>query len=225
MDSEKAANLMLGQSTNLIDGYKPTTFFDEAPFTPSVQPALFEKKAVVKNPNYEAVWSWPVISLHPNAEHLLNSLMQIKLRPCSFEDKPCEGGEIPDWPTGALVLAGLTDEERTTALKKLSKEIGLDLTTPDWSYALVCRSRLLGSAVHPCCQTGLFRHVDPDNTLRPETLQALKRLQKLSKDTPDVNKDGAEGYLHFYNTFGTHFISCVHFGDYLFQVSGVIMMQ
>ena len=60
--------------------------------------------------------------------------------------------------------------------------------------------------------------MDPKGTLRPETLQALKKLQKLSKDKPDVNKDGAEGYLEFYNTFGSHFISSIDIGDSLFQV-------
>ena len=209
---------MLGQSTNLIDGYKASVFFDEPPFTPSIQPALFEKHAVAKNPNYKAHWSWPVISLHDNAEELLSTLLQIKLRPCSFEDKPSEGGGIPIWPAGALMLAGLTKDERTRALTNLSKEIGLDLSTPEWSYVLVRRSRLFGSAVHPCTETGLFRFVDPKGTLRPETLRALKKLQKLSKDKPDVDKDGAEGYLHFYNTFGSHFISNIDIGDSLFQV-------
>ena len=212
------ANFMLGQSTNLINGYKASVFFDEPPFTPSIQPALFEKLAVVKNPNYKADWSWPVISLHDNAEELLSTLLQIKLRPCSFEDKQSEGG-VPIWPAGALMLAGLTKHERKRALANVSREIGLDLSTPEWSYALVRRSRLLGSAVHPCTATGLFRFVDPNGTLRPETLQALRQLQKLSKDKPDVNKDGAEGYIEFYNTFGSHFISSIDIGDFLFQVS------
>ena len=201
MDSVNPANFMLGQSTNLINGYKASVFLDEPPFTPSIQPALFEKDSFVKNPNYKTSWSWPVISLHNNAEELLSAVLPIKLRPISFEDKSSEGGGVPIWPAGALMLASLTKDERTTALTNLSKEIGLDLSTQEWLYALVRRSRLFGSAVHPCTETGLFRFVDPNGTLRPETLRALKKLQKLSKDKPDVNKDGAEGYLQFYNTF------------------------
>ena len=106
MDSVNPANFMLGQSTNLINGYKASSvFLDEAPFTPSIQPAL--------------------------GQIFLSALLQIKLRPCSFEDKPSEGGGVPIWPAGALMLAGLTKDERTRALTNLSKEIGLDLSTPE----------------------------------------------------------------------------------------------
>ena len=215
------SHIMLGESTNLIDSFNASAFLSNAvPFTPSVKPALFEQQAIVSNPNHQATWSWPVISLHPNAEDLLSALMQIKIRPCSFEDKPSEGGGNPKWPVGALVLAGLTTTERATKLKELSDAIQLDLKAIDTSYVLVLRTRLLGSAVHPCCKNGIFRLVEPaDKILRPETLQALKNLQKLSKTGTDVNKEGADGYLQFYNTFGSHFVSSIDVGDFIFQVS------
>ena len=77
------------------------------------------------------------------------------------------------WPAGALTLAGLSTEEREKALANLSAEIGLDLCQPGLSYTLVCRHQV-GTAVHPCCESRLFRHGDPDRTMRPETLRALK---------------------------------------------------
>ena len=80
------------------------------------------------------------------------------------------------WPAGALTLAGLSTEEREKALANLSAEIGLDLCQPGLSYTLVCRHQV-GTAVHPCCESGLFRHVDPEGTARPETLPALKNLE------------------------------------------------
>lgn len=209
----------LGQSFSLLQGCKPTVFLSQTPLTPSEKPALYETNAVLKNPDLEAKWDdYPVISLHESAEELVSALQQITLRPSSFEDDLCEGGGVPSWPTGALILAGLSAEKLKQALAALSAEIGLDLSQPGMSYALVHRSRKLGIALHPCVQSGLFRHVDPKGTVRPETLQALKKLEK-KKQSYEVSSAGAQGYLDFYKTFGSHFISGIDMGDSLFQVS------
>lgn len=116
------------------------------------------------------------------------------------------------------MLAGVSVEERARALATLSKEIGLDLGQPGRSYALVRCSRHTGTATYPSYATGLFRHKDPEGTLQPDTLEALKKLEKTSQD-PVVSTDGAKGYLDFYKMFGTHFISAIKSGDTLFQVS------
>lgn len=214
-----ALKLQTGLSLNLLDGYKSSIFLDrngDVPFTLGDKQALFSREPVVARPEKSSWSDWPEISLHKSAEELISALLQIKLRP--FEDPSSEGGGgISVWPAGALMLAGLTGDERTTALKNVSAQIGLDLNT-EWSYALVRCSRTANTATYPCLASGLFRLTDLDKTLRPETLQALKQLQKLSKDGADVSKDGAEGYLQFFNTFGTHFVSKLESGDCLFQV-------
>ena len=212
--------LQTGQSLNLLDGYNSSVFLDKTghvPFTFGEKQALFYREPVVTLPEESAWSSWPEISLHNSAEQLISALLQIKLRP--FEDRSSEGGGISVWPAGALMLAGLTDADRSAALKNVSAEIGLDLNTPEWSYALVRRSRTANTVVHPCLASELFRLVDLDETLRPDTLQALKELQKLSKEGPDVDQIGAEGYLQFFSTFGTHFISKIVSGDCIFQVN------
>lgn len=209
----------LGQSFSLLQGCNPTIYLDKSPLTPSAQPALFEIQPHVKNPNYDAKWDeYPVISLHNDAEELLSALQQIKLRPSPFEDDNCG---VPTWPMGALTLAGLSAEKRGQVLAALKAEIGLDLSDPDMSYALVRRSRKVGTALHPCVASGLFRHVDPTGTVRPETLRALKNLKKESSSYA-VSADGATGYLDFYKTFGSHFISAVDIGDNLFQVGTMV---
>lgn len=211
-----SSDLKLGQSFCLLQGLQPTVFLSQTPLTPSEKPALYEKNPVLKNPDLEAKWDdYPVISLHESAEELVSALQQITLRPSSFEDDSCEGGGVPSWPTGALTLAGLSADKLKQALAALSAEIGLDLSQPGMSYALVRRSCKLGT---PCIQTGLFRHVDPEGTVRPETMQALKKLEK-KKQSYEVSGSGAQGYLDFYKAFGSHFICGVDKGDNLFQVS------
>lgn len=199
------SDFKLGQSFNLLRGCNPTVFLKKMPLMPSAKPALFERSPVIKNPNVEAKWDeYPVISLHKSAEELVSALQQIKLRPSSFEDDPSEGGGIPVWPTGALTLANLSAEDRIHALAALSDEIGLDLSQPDMSYALVRRSRKVGTALHPCVESGLFRHVDPSGTVKPETQQALNHLEK-KKLSYEVSADGARLLqdvwlpLHFQN--------------------------
>ena len=208
-------SLKLGQSTSLLSGYKAKAVIgshNEVPFIPSLKSALYEQNIIV---NHNAEWStYPTITLCDNAEELLSSMLQIKLRRlCSSKDSP-----LAKWPPGAILLAGLTPEERTRALGDISHEIGLDLNTPNWSYAFVYRSREVGTAVHHCYERGLFGNSKPDCTLKPETLTALKNLEKVSKQVPDVSLEGAKGYMAFFETFGSHFVSCVTVGDVLLQV-------
>lgn len=212
-------SLKLGQSTNLLENFKATSFLSHT--LPPSTDALYEEEATITQHHNDAVWSWPAISLHRNSEDLLSVLIQIKLICCSFENAPEEGEGFPLWPVGSLVLAGITDAERQNQLANISREINLDLNNDEWSYALVIRKRLVGSAVHPCCQNEMFRMVKPiDKVLKPDTLQALKNLPKISNDIhlPDVNEEGAKEYVQFYYKFGSHFISKLYFGDCIFQV-------
>lgn len=209
-------SLKLGQSTSLLNGYKAKAIVgshNEVPFIPSLKNALHEQDIVVSNPNYSEKWSYPTITLCDNAEDLLSSMLQIRLRPSS-----CKDSTLAKWPAGALLLAGLTSEERTSALYKISKQIDLDLNSPNRSYALVCRSRNIGTATHHCYERGIFGDPKPACTLIPETLMALKRLEKLSKQEPEVTLEGARGYMAFFETFGSHFVSSVTVGDVLMQV-------
>ncbi len=208
--------LKLGQSTSLLVGFKADS--SAVPFTTSTKPALYEKQVIVKNPNHDATWSWPRISLHSNVEDLLNAVFQIKLRPVSVGVNSIEDGTPEVWPSGALVLAGLTATERQKALADLSKQLGINLSTVGWSFALVRRSRKIGTATHPCYERGIFGLPDPDKTVKPDTLAALKALERLGKTSTNVSMNGGNGYLRFYETFGSHFVSSIDAGDSIFQV-------
>ena len=213
-------SLKLGQSTSLLRGYKAKAVVgshNEVAFIPSLKNALYEQDIIVNNPNYNAEWSYPTITLCDNAEDLLSSMLQICLRPSALPSWQNSSLTKTTWPAGAILLAGLTSEERTSSLRDISAEIGLDLSIPNWSYALVCRSRQVGTATHHCYEQGLFGDPKPDCTLKPEALKALKGLEK-PKEVPDASLEGARGYLTFFETFGSHFVSSVTAGDVLLQV-------
>ena len=215
---DETDSLMLGTSMNMLDGLNPSIKYSANLFSNSARPALYESKPVIDNPDYSAEWEWPVISLHDTAEDLISSLWQVRLRLNHVDNATYNGSGAIAWPVGALMLAGIATKQCKEVLEQLSSDFGINLNNSSLSYALVRRKRSIGVAAHPCCKTGLIRHVNLNSTLKPETLIALKNLPKLSKDRPDVNKDGAEAYLSFFNTFGTHFTSGVDYGDCLFQV-------
>ena len=210
------SQIKLGESTNLLTGFQANIY--SVPFSASNKPALFEKEAVVKNPDDGAKWSYPVITLHENAEDLLSAVLQVKLRPMRNEDQHDEGGTPPPRPAGPLMLAGLENTKRQKALTHLSTQLGIDFSTEGWSYALIRCTRKAGAATHLCYERGIFGNPDPDNTIRPDALAALKKLEKLKKRSTDVSMNGAEGYLNFYETYGTHFLSGISAGDTIFQV-------
>ncbi|XP_038064052.1 uncharacterized protein LOC119734556 [Patiria miniata] len=216
MDMDTVMRPYLGQSANLLTGYKADIY--SVPFNKSSKPALNDGQVIVRNPDYDAEWSWPTISLHDKAEDLLSAVLQIKLRP--LEDVSDENGMAGVWPAGALILAGLSrpTSARSRALKKLSHQLGVNLKQQDWSYALVRRTRKIGTAIHPCYERGVFGHPYPETILKPDTLAALKSLEKMRANSTNVSKRGAEGYLDFYETFGSHFVSSVDTGDTIFQV-------
>ncbi|KAI6649630.1 hypothetical protein LOD99_6634 [Oopsacas minuta] len=218
---EEEGTLKLGFSTNLLDGYKPNIYFhqiEESPLKPSKQPALYESDIQVRNPDIKAKWSGLTISLHATTEELVTAITKVRIRSELFEDHKSEGGGIAIWPTGALVLEGISKEARKQALSKMSEQIGLDLTKEDQSYAVVRMVRILGDSLHPYYETGEYRNIERDDCLTPEALQAIRKLQKLHRQEPYVNLEGARGYVQFYNTFGTHFISSVEVGESIFQV-------
>ena len=210
------SQLKLGQSTSLLNGYKSDIY--SVPFTTSSKPALYEKQVIINSPDHDAKWSWPTITLHDNVEDLLSAVFQIKLRPITSENKPSEGGASAVWPSGALIIAGLTGCAHNKTLTDLSSQLGIDLLKDGWSYALARRSRKIGTATHCCYERGVFGHPDPKNTLKPDTLAALKSLEKLAKESTNVSMHGANGYLKFYDTYGSHFVSCIGAGDSILQV-------
>ena len=207
--------IKLGKSTNLITGYDADIF--SVPFTNSSKPALFENEVIINNPDESAKWSTPVITLHENAEDLLSAVLQVKLRPMTNEDQPSEGGTPSSWPSGALVLAGLVNAKRQKALKHLSTQLGIDLST-GWSYALLRCTRNVGTATHRCYERRIFGNPNPKNAIRPDTLEALKKLEKQKMTPTDVTMDAAKGYLDFYETYGSQFVSSITTGDSIFQV-------
>ena len=208
--------IKLGESTNIIPGYKADVI--SLPFNISSKPALQLKPVVIKNPDQNAKWSWPVITLHHNVEDLLSGILRVKLRPIPGENQSTFGDDSSVWPSGALMLSGLNELERKKAVETLSKQLGIDLSQTGWSYALVRYSRNNGTATHPCYERGMFGLPEPDQAVTPDALAALKQLEKLNKTSSDVTMTGANGYLKFFHTYGSHFVSEVGTGDSIFQV-------
>jgi hypothetical protein len=204
--------LQLGASTNALCGLKATTKFT---ITPAPKSPIEIGDPIVERPKTSNWSPFPTISFHETAEELAGALLRIQfLTPPSYLEQ-CDVKEA-SCSLSAFIFAGLTDDaKRTKAVKNIFAEVGLDLgklSPADCSYALVEQMRLVSTSSHPSAQKYF-----PMQWLTAEALQALKILQKTENDY-GLSKDGANGYLDWFKTFGTHFISSIKSGDKLFQV-------
>ncbi|NET87949.1 MAG: hypothetical protein F6K45_07620 [Kamptonema sp. SIO1D9] len=218
--SQLNSQIEIGLSTNLIDGLNPA-------WNPSNQITNIlpkPKKQAIQSEPIEPVsnrgnWSFPDITLHESVKSLLDELIPYKVvSPASDIDAPKIGA-------GAL-LVGMPNNQ--AALRQLSQTIGVDLTNPNYCYALVKLTRLDGSDTHASAASGILVHARPGN---PDAAYHLTEDFKFdiiklrhggrvrTHDFDGVlNVKTATQELDSFADYGTHYVSSVLLGDTILQV-------
>ncbi|BAU27774.1 MAC/Perforin domain-containing protein [Aneurinibacillus soli] len=214
------STVKLGTATNLLMGLNPYWRFgseaEDALFRPDNKP-LVELEIEI-NP-VELTWSYPEVSLHDSVESLLDEVY-----PFSIEN-PSDGTKAPILPSGPLLIG---DKDKDSAMKELSTMLGIDLSNPDYGYALVQLRRTVGTAEHPCVEQGIRINPNParipvtfgvDEAFRKKLTMLRPCSDRAGQFSPDnITKDIALDYLDFYQKYGTHFVSRVTTGDIIFQI-------
>lgn len=214
--------VMLGTSTNLILGFdaawQPGETGNNGLFSSMAQP-LEEKQIdipVAKETDYE--WSYPKITVHDDAESLLQEIFPYRI------NTPSDGTEMLEVNLGTLLIG---DKDRETAVKKLSETLGVDLSKP-YGYVFARTERIYGEVKHPVYGGDIILHPNPKHKNEEMAIRESFRadLIKIRKATDDENVFNlalftvkkAQRCLDFYNTYGTHFVSQAVCGDAIFQV-------
>lgn len=210
----------LGNTANLLYGYDPSWLSEQ-----KGNNALFSSEAEALEeittdiPGETGKWSLPEISLHDNAESLLDTLLPYKIT------TPSESLETAVLPSGALLLG---DNDGKQALGRLFGTLGVDLEKTNCGYALVQIKREDGEAFHPSNQTDMLIYAIP--TEIPEefkvthafqdTASKLKRFkpQEMLFSPESITLKDANDFLQFFRQMGTHFVSKIKNGDAIFQI-------
>lgn len=210
----------VGQSANLIRGlnsdWNPAAGKLNILYPPAQQPLTETETATDFN---QGTWNYPEITLHESATSLLTELIPYQVV------NPSSEAHVPNLPAGALVMGGASNKE---ALKQLSQTVGVDLSNPDYGYALVKLIRQDGVITHASAQHGILIHYrprnpDPNYGITKEFNSAMTKLRHFGKsmlqDYGDaIGKEEATSYLNYFKTWGTHFVSQVDVGDTIMQV-------
>lgn len=215
----KSSPLRLGMSTNVLAGYDPSWL--SAPHahglfeTPS-QPLLEDE---AEAPETRGNWSYPVITLHEDAEDLLNELFPARIQ------NPGLATEEVGFSSGTLLLR---DADRAQALKQLQTLTGVDLSSEGRGYALVRLYRKDTTQIHASGQSGILVHAhpvnpDPELGVQDTFRQGLARLRPCLGDANQFDPKKldeviVQEYLGFYGNYGTHFVSAIEMGNCIFQV-------
>jgi hypothetical protein len=216
----KKTHEFLGTTTNLLYGYKAGWLSEETgnnALFPLPEKALKESKNAVSTE--KGKWSFPHISLHETSESLIDTLLPYKV------SNPSDGFPEATLPSGALMLS---NSDRKTAIKKLSKTLGVDLSAKENHFALVQLKRIDGQTAHDSCEMDVLIHPNPARI--PEELGVTENFQRsvaeLKRVKPrgaafnpsEVSQQDAQGYLDLFSQQGTHYISKITEGDVVFQV-------
>ncbi|MGZ3457385.1 MAG: hypothetical protein ACXU86_02650, partial [Archangium sp.] len=211
--------IRIGQAAYLTrglnDNWSPADGRLDILYTPPKPPLEMTE---VAPPEERGAWGHPVITLHDNAQSLLTELLPYKVVSPSAEL------DATRLPAGALVLGAARNP---AALATLSQTIGVDLSNPDFGYALVKLSRNDGEVSHPS-------HVgEPLVYSRPRVPSAygitkdfhsaMSRLHFAGMQVPDgwgdrYDMKAVQNTLKFQRTYGTHYVSKVAVGDTILQV-------
>ncbi len=214
--------VMLGTSANLILGFdaawQPGKTGNNGLF-PGTDKPLKEVRIeipAVRKTGYE--WSYPKITVHDNAESLLQEIFPYKI------SAPSDGTEMLKVNMGTLLIG---DQDREAAVKKLTKTLGVDLSKP-YGYVLVRIERISGEAKHPVYAGDIILHPNPKHkneemgiceSFRKELIKIRKAADKENQFNPALfTVEKAQICLDFYNKFGTHFVSQAVCGDAIFQI-------
>ena len=220
MMSQSFSPIKIGLTTNLLDGLNSA--WD--PGNSKTNILLATKKQAIQPKEIEPVenrgnWSFPDITLHESAKTLLDELIPYKIiSPSSEIDAPQIGA-------GAL-LVGMPNNH--DALTELSKTIGVDLTNPNYRYALVKLNRLDGLDTHASAASGILVHVRPRNPdpsynltedFKSDVIKLRHGGKVRSHDFDGVlNVKTATQAIESFADYGTHYVSSVQLGDTILQV-------
>lgn len=211
-------SIKLGQATNLLRGlnsdWNPANGINDILYAPASQPL---SATAVGMPDNLGSWAYPDISLHASAQDLLSALVPYRVV------DPSSNVNAPGLPTGSLLMGAASNP---AALQALSQTVGIDLSNPDFGYALVKLSRRDGMADHAAAASGILVHMRPKAPdasygVSPAFYSAMVGLRHFGKS---LNEQGtyalqdANDYLAFFKQWGTHFVSGVDTGDCIMQV-------
>lgn len=220
MMSQSFSQIKIGLTTNLLDGLNSA--WD--PGNSKTNILLETKKQAIQPEEIEPVenrgnWSFPDITLHESAKTLLDELIPYKII------SPSSEVDAPQIRAGAL-LVGMPNNH--DALTELSKTIGVDLTNPNYRYALVKLNRLDGLDNHASAASGILVHVRPRNPdpaynltedFKSDVIKLRHCGQVRTHDFDGVlNVKTATQALDSFDDYGTHYVSSVQLGDTILQV-------
>ncbi|ACF15061.1 conserved hypothetical protein [Chloroherpeton thalassium ATCC 35110] len=168
---------------------------------------------------HRGTWSHPDITLHDTARSLLDELIPYRVVHASSEI------DAPGIKAGALLCGAQNSSE---ALQRLSSTIGVDLTNPDYRYALVKLSRIDGTDSHASAASGILVHarprlLDTEYGLSSSFAAAVVKLRhagrsRLQDYGDKLSKEVATKILDSFGEFGTHYVSAIELGDVILQV-------
>ncbi len=214
--------VMLGTSANLILGFdaawQPGETGNNGLFPGTDQPLEEVRIDVPAVGKTDYKWSYPKITVHDNAESLLQEIFPYRI------STPSDGTEMLEVNMGTLLIG---DQDRETAVKKLTETLGVDLSKP-YGYVLVRIERISGEAKHPVYAGDIILHPSPKHkneemgiceSFRKELIKIRKAADKENQFNPALfTVEKAKICLDFYNKFGTHFVSQAVCGDAIFQI-------
>ncbi len=215
---EKKA-IKLGLSTDLTKGFNTAWLAgntEETGLQASVKKPLEERELAL--PSQKGQWSYPAITLHENANELLEAIYPARIvNAASSEiEASFNRGEL------------FTGHNFADAVEKFRGLTGIDLSLPNMGYALLKLTRKDATLTHASTAEGLLVHSNP---LKPfanlgvdeEFRSALIRLrpcldQNNSFSQRLLSTQVVNEYLQFFRTYGTHYVSAADVGDVIYQV-------
>lgn len=214
--------VMLGTSANLILGFDPAWQPGETGnnglFSGANKPLEERQIDVPAAGETDYEWSYPRITVHDDAESLLQEIFPYKI------NTPSDGTEMLEVNLGVLLIGDL---DRESAVKKLSETLGVDLSK-SYGYVLARTERISGEVKHPVYRGDIILHPNPKHKNEEmcicENFRAdLIKIRKATNKENDFNPalftvEKARKCLEFYDTYGTHFVSQAVCGDAIFQV-------
>lgn len=214
--------IMLGTSTNLILGFdskwQPGHMGSNGLFS-NLEKPLKETEIAVPMPVEESYeWSYPRITIHDNAESVLQEIFPFEI------SAPSDGAEEFRVNLGALLIGA---EDRENSLKDLSKTLGVNLCR-EYGYVLVRTERISGESKHSVYKGDIILHPNPKHEneeigicegFRSDLIKIRKATDKGNGFNPGLfSVEKAQKCLDLYDKYGTHFVSQAICGDAIFQV-------
>lgn len=214
--------IMLGTSANLILGFDPKWQPGNAGSNglfSNVDKPLKEIEIAIPMPVEESyAWSYPKITIHDNAESVLQEIFPFKL------GAPSDGAEEARINLGALLIG---EDDREDSVMHLSKTLGVSLCK-EYGYVLARTERISGESKHPVYKGDIILHPNPKHEneeigicegFRSDLIKIRKAADKGNGFNPALfSVEKAQKCLDLYDKYGTHFVSQATCGDAIFQI-------